>query len=222
MKILILTDSLGAPRKELDFKNAWTYKFIEKYSLNNIIFTKLDKGLTSNNLDYEFVGSYSPDIVICQIGIVDATRRPIPWSILRIVKNIPIFSSKIRTYLSKNHYKLTQKYSIHYANVKEFDDNLLKLENIVKKGGGKIIYVPIAPASSEMKRKVFNIENDIVEYNNVLKKHNRIVIDGYKINSDIDSIFLEDGHHLNEKGNELLFTEISSFFDEVIRGQDDE
>ncbi len=73
----VITDSLGCPRTETSVENTWTDKLL-KY-LNDkpdlIIYTYCVHGLHAGIIPIDYIHEIKPDILIAQVGIVDACRR---------------------------------------------------------------------------------------------------------------------------------------------------
>ena len=76
MRILLITDSLGCPREEIAVYDTWTDRILSKWSSGKIHFYTLCKhGLAADDIDINYVKEISPDLIIMQIGIVDACPR---------------------------------------------------------------------------------------------------------------------------------------------------
>ncbi len=210
--MLLLTDSLGMPRENIPLEKTWVYKVIKKFGTKNIIFTFSRRGLTSdeikNNSKDIFV-YYNPDIVIAQFGIVDCTRRVLPKRLRFIARGY------IRKFIQKYHYAITKLYTLRYVSHNKFKENILLFNNLAAQQGTTIIYIKISPPGEYLKKKVFKIEDDVRTYNELIISSSKnfknvIVIDPYK-NHKPEEFLLDDGHHLNEFGHELVFNSIKNF-----------
>lgn len=84
----------------------------------------------------------------------------------------------------------------------------------------KIAFIPIAPVGNYLLTRTYGILSDVKEYNRVFyrnaKRHNISVLPVYDgVNAD-DIILKEDGHHLNEEGNEVVYSAVVKYIDELI------
>ena len=76
MRILLITDSLGCPREEIAVYDTLTDRILSKCSSGKIHFYTLCKhGLAADDIDINYEKEISPDLIIMQIGIVDACPR---------------------------------------------------------------------------------------------------------------------------------------------------
>ena len=219
MRILLITDSLGCPRKEIDVSDTWTDRLISKWSGNNrIIYTYCMRGLYASDINLVYVTDLSPDVIIIQIGIVDACRRALSKRELSIISHIPLVSKIINWYCNRHHYFLTSIRNIHYCAVSDFSRIIREIQS---QTNAKIGFVAIAPPGKYLVDRVFGIKDDVIEYNNSIKSIEGITwIDPYKGIDDIDSIQLNDGHHLNQKGNEIAFLAIDKVLQRLITEDD--
>ncbi len=205
---LIITDSLGCPRDEINVEDTWTDLLIQQENKMNICFyTYCVRGLHSKTVPYQYIISIKPDIIIFQVGIVDASRRAMSETINKIVKRIPLVSRVVNHVCSKYHYQITKHINIHYAS----ENDIKSLyTNILNNTSAKLFIILIAPSSLVIKKKTFNIENDINRYNNVFKSlkekyDNRIILINPYEGLDPDELFINDGHHLNKETNYLVY-----------------
>ena len=198
MRILIITDSLGLPSRYVNMDDMWVYKIIKEFKQHEFI-TIQRGGLSTRDLYYKTIKHMNVDLIITQIGIVDCCRRPcfkiISDTLFELLKNY-----KILKVIKRNMYKLTRLYDYKYVNKSGFDINVGKINKLAK----KVYFIKIAGPGISLKNKIFNVENDIKDYNNILKKFN--LIDPYKNKKDY--LIVEDGHHLNKKGQNLVYNEV--------------
>ena len=207
MRILLLTDSLGCPRAETPVSNTWTDKILNKWSSQNIVFyTYCVHGLSASKIDLDYLQEISPDVIIMQIGIVDACRRALGRYEQEIISRIPGVRTIVRIICRRYHYLLTMLRNIHDCSPRKF----LSILNMIQKNSAGVIYfIKIAPAGKIMLKKVFHIKKDIQTYNSIVQSVPKIkIIDPYD-NKDPESLFLSDGHHLNALGNDLLFFKVN-------------
>lgn len=215
MRVLLLTDSLGCPRKETKVEDTWTDRIIKNWSREDVIFyTYCVHGLSASKIDLEYLDELSPDIIILQIGIVDACRRALINFEQEIVSKIPVLRTFVHFFCSKFHYQLTVVRNIHDCSVIKFYKVLCKIVNQAK---GKVYFIKIAPAGEGLIKRVYHVVEDIKRYNNVtIKVKGLIKVDPYKsVNPEL--YLLQDGHHLNSLGNELLYRCVDSILKNEIK-----
>ncbi len=228
MKALIITDSLGLPREEISCEKTWTYKFMSNLSEKKYTFyTFMQRSATTNVLKklrshFDYL---CPDLVIIQLGICDCTRRAVPRNLV-LLKKI-IINERITSILKFliNHYIYLFTFLIKKQDVSsgKYYRNLKSFINFIhnSREDAKIVLCAIADPGIRFRNKVYKIQDDVKEYNDLLKKlseenENVIYLDwnnGY--NAD-DYVLELDGHHLNEFGNELFYTKLSKIVGGVI------
>ncbi len=215
MRVLLLTDSLGCPRTQIHVEKTWTDRIIKTYKESISFYTMCIHGLSVRNIDFDYIKELELDLIICQIGIVDASRRALKKNEVQYMKKVPYLSEWAHDFCSNNHYKMTKLRNIHDASEKQFNEAIIKLSSLSK----RICLIRIAPAGSFMIEKVYNIENDIEAYNSVMYRNqneNISIINPYA-NHERTSYQLDDGHHLNEFGEELVYTSVSNYLDNTLR-----
>lgn len=203
---VIITDSLGCPRAETNVEATWVDNILKINCFNYYFYTFCKHGAHSKSIPIEDIIELKPDLVIIQIGIVDACRRVMSEKIEVIVKKIPLIRGIMHKLSKKYHYQLTKLFNIHYASISDFESVFTKL---LTRTSSKIIYCAIAPAGDYLKSRTYDVVNDINKYNGVVKHINSdriIFINPWNDNQDF---LLEDGHHLNEKGMELVYNAIT-------------
>ncbi len=217
--ILIVGDSLGLPRENLSYDKTWPYKLISSLPDYHFI-CKLQRALTSVMINSGVVGDwleyYKPQAVVLQVGIVDCSPRYIKNGGF-LMKLLGVSPSFIR----KTVWSLIKKYGSRSSknvdvNIVDFESNLLKYINRCEKSGvERIFIIKIAKSGSAMINRNPEVLNQIIAYNKVIQKlgdsrQNCIIIS--ELEQSDDKCFLEDGYHLNEFGNELLFNSIIRYF----------
>lgn len=209
MRVLIITDSLGVPRSNIPVEKTWTYQFMYRYSTQGHVFYTMTKhGLYSSQLDFEQISDINPDLVICQIGIVDCVRRTMSNFTLKVVSHIPLVRNVIHKIVKKYHYKITSVIETHRCSPDLFNKNIQKLCDICK----NIYFIRIADAGLALKKQVYNCQSDIDRYNSILKEHGKI-IDPYNGKNADEYLLEDDGHHLNDLGNSLVYKSVCEVFD---------
>lgn len=213
-RVLLLTDSLGCPREEIPVKNTWTDMILQKYATNSnyYFYTECKHGLSVSFFDLDYIREINPDLIICQVGIVDASRRAFPRLFIRTVSFIKPLSKIINRFARKYHKELTRINNIHYANKAVFEKKLRELLGYSK----ETVFISIAQPGQFLVDSVYNIENDVHVYNDILKiiaedNNNCTFINPYSNETKNENYLLSDGHHLNEHGEILVFNAIDDY-----------
>lgn len=214
MRVLLLTDSLGCPRKETEVSNTWTDRVLHTWAGEGIIFyTCCAHGLSAKSINLDYISEIAPDVIIAQFGIVDACRRALSKRELSLASRLPVLGGAIKGFCNKHHYALSRLREIHYCGLDEFQGIV---ERLVKRvPAAHVYFIQIAPPGKALREKSFRIEEDIARYNAAFtgEGHNAEFsggepqatllnpYDGHKA----DELLLGDGHHLNPLGLELVY-----------------
>ena len=131
MKVMMVTDSLGAVRDEYDVEITWTYKIMDYFSgaKGVVFFSDIVPGRSIRSIDTSYLANIKPDIVFYQVGIVDCLRRAEPNGVRLLLQKIP-FSNHIKTFLSENHYLVTKIFDWHISSKTQFSKAICKLDEI--------------------------------------------------------------------------------------------
>jgi len=210
-KALIITDSLGLPRlnpENLSGKDCWTHRIThEKSDYDVYLFSR--GGLSSKELVKNiniYFKSYEPEIIIIQLGIVDCAPRALRFSERKIISSIPILRTLIKKTISLFRKEIVKFRKITYVTEKEFLRNLLTFKE--EFSDSKIYVVPIAPATPEYEEYSPGVTENINRFNAILDKI-FITIDPYDSVYTFD-ILMSDYHHLNRKGQDLVFQKVKA------------
>lgn len=216
MRGLLLTDSLGCPREEINVADTWTDKFLTKWSNDNIHFyTYCEHGLASKDININYVKEIEPDLIIMQVGIVDASRRCLSRGELRVIQCIPIVRRIIRKICNEFHYAITRIRDVHYCSINKYEQIIRKIKD---ETGAEIVFIAIAPAGNGLVNKVYNIQYDIERYNSAVKAIPDIrFLNPY--DGNVEDYILSDGHHLNLRGEEMVFKAVDKVIEKFIQGE---
>lgn len=203
MRVLLLTDSLGCPREETRVSETWTDRIMTKWSGNGLVFyTYCIHGLSVSRIHLEYLREISPDVIIMQVGVVDACRRALGKYEFEVVSRIPVVSSIVKKICGKYHYFFTVVRNVHHCSQKKF---FRILNQICEESIGSVYFIKIASPGNYLKEKFFRVEKDIPIYNSIAENISKLrIVDPYG-NHNPDTFLLSDGHHLNLLGNELLY-----------------
>jgi hypothetical protein len=212
VKILVLTDSVSLPRKykegSVSFEKTYTYRLQEMYRGAAVFFFFQMGGATITDLykQINYCKAFQPDILLLQVGIVDCAPRAFSrlemrlirkWRLLRVTKFFTGFLRKYR--------------GICYTSKLNFESHIGKFSTALDV---KQFYsISIIPASDEYERILPNISKSIYAYNDILKKRTECI--------DISEVLLaggviEDHHHINEIGHQIIFNMVSDRLKEWI------
>lgn len=215
MRVVLLTDSLGCPRENMKTEDIWTDKILSEFSLKGIVFyTCCYFGLSVKDIPKEYIGYLNPDLVICQVGIVDACRRALSEKEEKRFSAMPHVGKVIRSFCSRKHYFLTKIRNIHRTDEREFSkalDNLIRLVN------GKIVFIEIAPPGEYLTDKTYNVNSDVIRYNEIIESKRKTGrVDMVKPFSNYgtenrQNYLLPDGHHLNTFGHNMVYANVSNY-----------
>jgi lysophospholipase L1-like esterase len=214
MRILIVTDSLGIPREGLNVDDVWVFRLIEYFRHKHQIITHLQPGLSSGDilrLRENLFEMYKPNLVIFQIGIVDCCRRAMPKDFLKIISKFNALSKIIHRFVKKYHYELTKFFNIHYVDLAEFRKFLSYVQNVADSNSIKIVFIAIAPPGRALKINTFSIVKDVQEYNESIRKaagERVLYLNPYASFDALTFLNEDDGHHLNKRGNDLVYEEL--------------
>jgi lysophospholipase L1-like esterase len=223
IKISVIADSLTLPRKEdndvILYENTWPY-LLERKINNNIgesivINFGMRERTTDELTDYEiqeYVKFIEPDIVIMQVGVVDAMPRVISRKEKKILKSIFI-PSHLRKFIIENRKKNRQEITLKdplkkvYVRPDKFKDNILQFIKKIKDYNNDIsvILIPILVDSFFFEEKSPGSESNLNIYNNILieisKTTNQHFLDIPETDVNKSSFFCKDGYHLGILGN---------------------
>lgn len=229
MKIIAFSDSLSLPRKEagefIKWEETWPYQLKKLLSKSNQEAEIINAGKRARTVEsligpdfHECIQLLEPDVVILQMGIVDATPRIVSRK-EKIIMNSTFFPKKIRDYIIRNRKKnkaeitnrdplkkVYTKPSLFISCLELFNQRISGLEL-------KVVIIPILAnhriKSIHSPRFVENIEL----YNQLLhsfaKKHKHLWLSLRDDWYSKDVYYCKDGYHLNALGNRLLAEQIS-------------
>jgi hypothetical protein len=222
-RLNIITDSLGMPREVTTPAQTWTELISEKYKGNFIIKQFLRRNLSIEDIvSYlpDYVTYWTPDILIIQIGIVDCCRRAMSKKmrdILDLMSRLRLsrIANIVHKHCRRKHYAITKKKNIHYCDPKQFYDCICKIVTEARREKNCIIaMIAIAAPCYELVEKTYGSIQDAQIYNAVLEQAAKdmhfTVINPYE-NEEAENIVLVDGHHLTERGHELVEEAVDNF-----------
>lgn len=224
MKVLCISDSLGLPRDGVSYEETWFYKLTTRFPHVHFI-SKFQRLQTTSVLkEKDYSSYYHPDIVIMQLGICDCAPRIIlqndfKWLLLervlnRINKNL--FWKLIKKYKKRSPDVVMVTPEKFRGNVSSYFDNLINQEHVKR-----IIVIKIGTSGSEkLKKSSPFLRDNIEKYNHIYEeyasKSNGIVSVVDPLDSMKEEDFVEDGYHVNGKGNTKIFEELYQELKELL------
>lgn len=223
--ITILGDSLSMARIEdgISYKDTYSFLLSEYLKTDYLVLNKSKRGNTTKNQInsqniYDDIITTNSEYFIIQIGIVDCAPRIISMKekvILRYlfsekIQNIYIgFKSKYRRFITRNFPKT-------YVSLDAFNNNYEILLNKIfeQKEVKKVIIINIADTNFVNKKRSFNFDKNITDYNKVIdsfvkKFKNKIdIIDLFSLTKDDEEILLADGIHISKYAHNLIAKKI--------------
>jgi hypothetical protein len=207
-KILVITDSLGLPRTEPQCVNdseAWPHMLANHVEHEVYTFTR--GGATSSDIVQElggYLGAYTPDIVIVQVGIVDCAPRALTRTELKVVSVLPVIGKLVNLVVKRFRKNIVMARKITYTNKNKFR---LNVELIRKKfDSSKVYFVSILPALEKYEKYNPGVTKNIADFNEILEKQGDYITP-YTF-SILDAITMSDFHHLNKNGHKIVFNAV--------------
>lgn len=222
--IVILGDSLSLPRPEDGIDDTDTYAF--KIAKNNIVLNKSQYGNNTkkqlSRINADVMGTHA-DIYIIQLGIVDCSPRIFSYRERKLLSALSLYFSRIIKkyieYKTKNRFKKTQRKKIVYVTLSQYVKNMNDIINTIQKHNDvkKIFLINIAYPSESLKRKNYDIENIIKQYNNSLDEFKNdliMIVDLFSYTKNNADALLQD-EHISIKGHNFI---TKSILEEIRNG----
>ena len=206
LKILVITDSLGLPRKSDDdlvpFEETWVNKLKEKATVHQISIGGATIYQLYEQIKYNEL--FNPDLVLVQSGIVDCAPRAFKMAERQLLQSIPLVRNVFSKVSEKYGKKIRNMRNISYTKPDLFKLYVQKIINDFK--DKPVYFIGIVPAPLAYERKMKGITKNIEAYNSILKNASG---DKFIETNDLsESGLLSDYHHLSVQGNQLLFEKI--------------
>ena len=211
-RLLIITDSLGAPRtlpELVNYDQTWTYKVKEHaVSQGYDVSAHTINGLDTRELlklVNEKLHLYEPSIVLFQYGIVDCAPRVFSdrEKLLFRMLQLHNVAAKIG---KKYHALLSTKRDLNAVSLSEFDHFVGQVNEKLRAGASnpiKIVNIPIGSACQGYVNISPTIRQKIASYNEVIKRHTDVFLADF-VSAPVEQIYTSDRHHLNSFGHQLL------------------
>lgn len=211
-RLLIITDSLGAPRtvpELVSYDQTWT-KMVKEHAQRQGFDVSAH---TINGLDTrellklvnEKLCLYEPDIVLFQYGIVDCAPRVFSdrEKLIFRIFHLHKLAAKIG---KKYHAALSAKRDVTAVSLSEFDGFVGQINDKLRAGLSKplkVVNIPIGSACQGYVDISPTIKQKIASYNEVIKHHADVFLADF-VSAPVEQIYTKDRHHLNPFGHKLL------------------
>ncbi|CAA6826953.1 MAG: Lipolytic protein G-D-S-L family [uncultured Sulfurovum sp.] len=209
-RIVILGDSLGMPRPEVRLEETYPYILQTKLTESEV-FAKHrranDSAFQSEFLNIQDDIEYmKADILVIHLGVVDCAPRLFSRAEQKGLRYLKKVNKYIISFMSKRRVFFTKIFPKVYVKLDDFEQNMDKLLLSAKRSAKRVIIVNIADTSQVNKRRSYDFEKNIVQYNEVLSqlklKHDVELLDVYNILDE--SMLLDDGIHINVTGSKVV------------------
>lgn len=201
-KVLVITDSLGLPRKKpqiCDYEETWPTLLRNS---GHVVHQVSIGGATVNELfnQSHYHCSFNPEIVIVQSGIVDCAPRALT-KFENLIFNKFYLSRKFMKYILPKITNILRRYrGISYTNIGIYEKNILRFKN--QFSDADLFWLSIVPSNEEYEKSVPGIDKNIKKYNSILKKQLKDNLIWLK---NIENGVMSDHIHLNSMGHKYIF-----------------
>ena len=212
--VVIVTDSLGMPRRDTPFDSVWVGSLIRDFP-NLSVVPISRRAMTievAESVIKDVALTYNPRALVIQVGVVDATRRARPLWLVSMVKSLPVVRPVIHTLARRYHYRLSKTWEVRHTSLRSFRKALRSIKCSVK---CPTLWISIAPPATAFRRQVYGISEDIERYNRMIKYQaaNALIdyVDPYSIYPPDEVCRPDDGHHLSHKGHDIVLDAVKKW-----------
>ena len=213
-RILIITDSVSMPRKEIPYEETWIYYLKVQFPGYDFI-DRSSRGTTSTRLVTEGGGgidlleTYNPDTVILQLGITECAPRLFKKPGLEYF----IVSRVLPNEIKNRYIKFIKKHRVRNPEITDVRPDVFRknLENYFARAMKKnirIIVILILPPSGELLKKSPFAGQNIDKYNEIFKELSMLYpnVELLYPLRDVDNIdnYMIDEVHLDSTGYRIL------------------
>jgi lysophospholipase L1-like esterase len=211
-KLVIIGDSLSMPRPDDKIQYEKTYPYLLNQALDLIYVINRSRRANDTQLQLESqniaddIDYIKPDYVVIHLGIVDCAPRIFSRNESFLINKLRYGKPQIIKFVSKNRKAFTRIRKIQYVPLFKYVRNMKQLINIAKGHTPNIFVCNIAKTNYDNEVRSYNFAKHIQTYNEKLKELvKEECVELIDLNVYGSSILLNDGIHLNEQGNLLVF-----------------
>ncbi len=220
-RIIIITDSVGLPRKEVSYEDTWVYMlkkdlpeydFIERPSRGGTT----ERLVSEGGMGIDLLELYEPDIAIIQLGITDCAPRYFDKSKFEY-KFINTLPAGLRNrYIDRVKKTRTRDPLLAYVSPEKFRENVSSYIERADKLDTLVKIIAIAKPSSLFTMKNPHIEKNVRLYNSIYSEvcdssPNAVFIDPFKTCNNMDSLCVDE-LHINRSGAIMIHKSIMKSF----------
>lgn len=212
MRILFITDSLGAPRPAVPWEFTYPGILQSKFSDNpEVLFCyETRRGSTTACLNTpDLLISYFPNIVVVQLGIVDCVPRIFTQLEHLILSRLPGWIRNILIWLGSNCRRRSAKRA--YVKPEACLRNWQSFLNRTEEMNCNVVIIPVALPGKVFSESNPEAEKSICKYNESIKNlaenfsHVYILPEWSKDIKAYNDLFLpDDGYHFSKQGHEKM------------------
>ncbi len=217
-KIIIIADSVSMPRHGVSYEETWIHMLKREFPAYDIM-DRSARGSTSTRLVTEGGGgadlleSYTPDIVIMQIGMADAAPRLFDKRGLEF----KVVSRYMPTRLRQRYIAYVKKNRVRSPDITEvspdqFRINIISFFERAKNISARIILIPLLPPTDEYTRKSPHAPKNVERYNAIYREtaalfDNVTIVDPFRPGIDINKVAVDE-LHVNSEGSRMIFNSL--------------
>jgi hypothetical protein len=208
-RILVVTDSLGFPRREperLRYEDTYIGLLKAKYPQYDFIHQGYG-GATIRELFQHtsyFDQTLNPVLVIMQSGVVDCAPRALTRIEQHVISNLPFLKRFLVPLVKRYSPFLRRIRKITYTSPEDFAAYVEQFE----KRFSNVTWLGIVPSTPEWEERVTGIGKQIDLFNAILARHKFISTDNL-VAHDI----MSDFHHPNALGHRKIFERLEAAID---------
>ncbi len=215
IKVLVLSDSLAAPRTEpelLPYESTWPVLLAESVPDALIYQVSIGSAIASDLLyQTRYWKAFFPDLVIVQAGLCDCLPRAFKlWEIGLLGK---LFGeSRVQRLTARYAVSIRKRRGIHYTPIESFKKTITDFKNIFP----NLVWIKIVPGmESEERRLPGHIEN-IRQFNMAIEE---MLPDRHLNTGDISADDLISDHfHLNVRGHQKIMERVRPIVEHALHG----
>ncbi|MBF0171711.1 MAG: SGNH/GDSL hydrolase family protein [Nitrospinae bacterium] len=152
-----------------------------------------------NALDNQ-LGAFAPEVVVLQVGIVDASPRALSEIERKVIARLPGFVQRLtHAFVRKSYARLITTRKITYVSPERFAANLDRIKQVF--APARFVVVPIGVPNEGYRRKNPLIEQNVARYNGLLAEAfgPDLLTDIFE--GDVERFYTPDHHHLSAEGH---------------------
>ena len=223
-RALIIADSLALPRDRIAYEHTWPSLLADDTPdvtwINRAVRQSTTERLnTEGDRGGDCLEVFEPDLVILQLGICDCAPRVLHRRTAAIAYRLPFqLGTHLSSWLER---RRGRKVENCFVPLRSFEDNLRSYLARAASQSTQVIALAVLPTSKRLSEKSPLINGQIRAYNATLDRlaseHSNLhVLYGFKGETSIDDLFVDDGYHLNGQGARLIVDRLAPMVRDVL------